>query len=319
MGVDDRPALRGRGDLGKQLGRARGGDGENHLVLGRDGDALNPEVESDGLPARCLEGAQTVREVDPAAPRADGGQGRIDEASRQPLRGDAGTPGRLAAAEDLRHHRPQQLGRPFLGGGVEDGDGEGLPEAAIERPGGVEALGDGRLGAGAEERQGSEVIGGAAFGHPPRGPEDPPRHEAGVGTHGPAPSAPELDEGKGGAGGARQAAGGANLVEIGHHRAVSRKQQVVAVVDRAAEDVVEERAAAPAGMGRRLVKRDPAARFERTHRAGQAGDSGADDVDHWHQNTPWRRAIQSFSILDRPTGSSRRSQPRRSSRPSRRR
>ena len=67
--------------------------------------------------------------------------------------------------------------------------------------------------------------------------------------------------------------------EIGERGVIARQQQVIAVVDHHAELRIVIGAAAPARLSRRLVHDDALAPLAQPNRGGEAGESGADDVD----------------------------------------
>src|SRR5271155_2094587 len=70
----------------------------------------------------------------------------------------------------------------------------------------------------------------------------------------------------------------ADPVEIGDCRAVAGEQQMVAVIDMAAESRIEIRAAAPAGVAARLVEPHAAPGIGQRYCCGKPGEPGADDI-----------------------------------------
>ena len=72
---------------------------------------------------------------------------------------------------------------------------------------------------------------------------------------------------------------GADAVQIIQRRAIARKQEMVAVVDRHADRSIVIGAAAAAGECGRLVHGDGSAARRQPHGGGQAGKAGADNVD----------------------------------------
>jgi hypothetical protein len=99
---------------------------------------------------------------------------------------------------------------------------------------------------------------------------------------GPAGAARQIDEGKGGPGRAGQSIARADFLDIGQRFPVGGQQDVIAIVDAAVELGVEVGAAAPARVGRGFIERDGLALAGQAHRAGQAGDAGANDMDSGH-------------------------------------
>lgn len=89
----------------------------------------------------------------------------------------------------------------------------------------------------------------------------------------------EVDEGIGGLGGLDHGVAGADAVEIAQRRPVGAHHQMVAVVEVASEAVVVKGAAAPAGLRRRLIKKDVPAAAEQGDGGRQPGQTGADYVD----------------------------------------
>ena len=74
----------------------------------------------------------------------------------------------------------------------------------------------------------------------------------------------------------------ADGVQIGKDRRIGAKDQMIAIVDQAAERLVVKRAAASAGLSGGFMKRDRAARAGDFNRTGEPRHAGADDVDHRH-------------------------------------
>jgi hypothetical protein len=205
------------------------------------------------------------------------GQRRIDEGFRQAVARDAGPSCRFAAPERLGHHRPQQLRGTLGGGGVEHGHGQRLPEALIGRRLAPEEIADaGAPGPGQFDRR--HVVRGAASGGAAPGAEDPPGHDAAIGPHGPALAGRKIDERDRRGRHRQQFAFGADRGEIAHRRAIARQQQVIAVVDLGAEQIVEVRAAAAARLARCLVHDHARARLDEPDRRGEPRDARADDV-----------------------------------------
>src|SRR5207253_2991450 len=78
--------------------------------------------------------------------------------------------------------------------------------------------------------------------------EDPPRHAAGIGAQRPALARGEIDEGEFRVRRTGQRRAGADLLDVTHRRRIAAEQEMIAVVEAAAELGIEIRAAAAAGM-----------------------------------------------------------------------
>ena len=112
----------------------------------------------------------------------------------------------------------------------------------------------------------------------------------------------------------------ADGAQIGQRRLVAREEEMVAVVDPAAELLIRIGAAAAAGRVGRLVEDDVATRLRQAHRGREPGEAGADHVGpglRCHQSRPCRTASQSLEAVGtrtRRAGSRHASAIRRSSR-----
>src|SRR5262249_13897498 len=92
--------------------------------------------------------------------------------------------------------------------------------------------------------------------------------------------------------------------EIVARRAVAGEEQMIAVVDRHPDAGIVVRAAASAGEARRLVNDHAGAGLRQPQGRGQAGKSGADDVDRpQHQTSASRNRIQASRPRETWTGS----------------
>ena len=281
MQVEDRPAADRHGEPGQQLGGDRRRDGQDHLVARRQRDAVAGEIQRRDRTTGALEGPEAAAEADFGARPGERRERRVDQRGRQARGGDVGPAAGSAGAEDLPQDATHQPRRRLLRAGVEDRHGQRLPEAAVEHRAAVEAVGDAVPRPGGEQPQRPQIVGGMAAGHPAGGHGDPPGQPALVRPQQPMLAARQVDEGKDGLRRCRQRRPAAEPVEIGEHRRVGAEDQVVAVVDAAAEGGVLEGAAAAAGMVARLVEAETAAESFRRQRQRrrQAGQPGADDMD----------------------------------------
>ena len=118
--------------------------------------------------------------------------------------------------------------------------------------------------------------------------QQPPRQRSLVGRQHPALAGRRVDEIDRATPRAAHLRARADRVEIGERGAVAGQQQMVAVVDRHAERLVEIGAAAAAGLARGLVHHDVEGPAGERGRRGKPGEPGADHMDHRfaHQNTP---------------------------------
>src|SRR5207248_7336817 len=84
---------------------------------------------------------------------------------------------------------------------------------------------------------------------------------------------------------------------------VAREQQMIAVVDPAAELGVEKRAAAAAGMLAGFVERDAMPVGDQHHGGGKTGHPGADDMHPARRahTRPWRNTSRSLCSFDSET------------------
>ncbi len=163
--------------------------------------------------------------------------------------------------------------------GVERGIRQWLPQPPIESRSGQQKIGDEIVRPGAHESHALQVIGQAYARNAPRRLEQPPRHAAGVGPEVPALAARDVEKRVTRFRLADQRAPRADRVEIGYRRLVARDQQVVAVVDAATQRRVEIGAATSARLRRRFVDGDADPCLAQPQRGGEAGQSGADDMD----------------------------------------
>ena len=215
---------------------------------------------------------------------------RRHQVGPEAVAGEIGAAGRLAPAEGEAHDGPEQTGRGLVDRGVEDGDGQRLPQPLQQRAGAAEPPGRGIAIACAGQRQAGEIVVHAAAGHAAPRRHDPPRQRAGIGAHGPALARAQVDEGEGRARLADQAALGADRLQVGEHRGIGAQDQVVAIVDRPVQGGIVERTAAAAGLGRRLPKDDALPRLHQLHGARKPRHAGADHVNGRHDPShPSRR------------------------------
>ncbi len=113
------------------------------------------------------------------------------------------------------------------------------------------------------------------------------------------------------AGGPTSLSAGADRLEKGQRRMIGREQQVIAVVDHHVERRVMVGPAAPAGLAGGLVHDDVRALRRKTHRGGEPGKSGTDDVNRArHQMKACRRMIHSSRARGRWIGRRGGDQPR---------
>ena len=135
------------------------------------------------------------------------------------------------------------------------------------------------LGACPDQRHQREIIAQAGIGHAARLVEHPERQPAVAEIELPALAGGEVDERKLRALRPDQPGLGADRSRIGQRVAVARQQQMIAVVDGEVGRGVEIGAAAAAGLLRRLVDMHLVIRVGQPDGGGEAGNSGADDVD----------------------------------------
>ena len=300
MDVDDGAALPRRGEGRDEGGRRGRRHGQDHALPFLQGDAFGAEVEVGRGAARGgrrgesrgrIRGrglGRAARPGNPAQPPPEPNrrpsppeehEGRIHERMGESDPRDPRPAGRLPPREGLAQHGPQQAGRAGPGRRVQRRDRKRLPEPLEQRPAVPDAVRHRAVGSGRREPQGGgEVVPGLRVGSPPPGAQEPPRQPSAVGPQGPSLPGPDVEERKAGRDGADQSVGGPDVGKVAHGGPVAAQQQVVAVVDQAAEPRVGVRAAAPAGPPAGLVEGDRPPRERQGHRGGEAGEAGADDV-----------------------------------------
>ncbi len=278
MRIDDGAELVGRRELGNEAGRYRRRHGQHHgLVLA---ERLAPGLEAERVyPAAAeIERAQAGGEAHRGRRAAQMRERRIDERLRQPLPRHE-RPARIAApGEGLGHDARQHRRRRLAGGGIEGGDRQGPPEAAEERRLAAQHCGDGAVVLREGEADRAEIL------RQPRSRdaavlvEDPPRHAAARGRSTQRSPVARSRKGKAGSAGPVSVSARADRREIGHRRAVALQQQMIAVVDAAAERRIEIRAAASAGLRRCLMENHGNPGIGKPHRCGEPGEPRADDM-----------------------------------------
>src|SRR5204863_4469146 len=101
----------------------------------------------------------------------------------------------------------------------------------------------------------------------------------------------------------REGVDGADPLDKSQGGRVAGEQQMIAVIDAAAEFGIEKRPAAAAGMLAGFVERDAMSVGDQRHGGGETGDSGADDM-HPARRThtrPWRNTSRSLCSFDSET------------------
>ncbi len=278
MRIDDGAEVVRGIEAGHEARRDRRRHGQHHRLV--RADFLLAAVEGERVEPLGGEGERTQAsgEARGGAPAREMRQRRIDQRFRQPVARHQRPAGLTAAAERLGDDARQQRGRALVRRGVERGDGQRLPQAAIERRAGVEHIVHRLARRWRGRARGAEIVAQMRARHAAPAVQQPPRHAAAPRPQHPAIAGGEIEERKFGGAGTDQRVGGADRGEILHRCAVATEQQVIAVIDAALEGRVEIRAAASARLLRRFMDDDRDARIGKPHRGGEARDAGADDV-----------------------------------------
>ena len=232
--------------------------GEDHTIIAADldcvrfehqpGDVIRAEVQRP-QPARQSGSRRRGRARQQAPDRRN--------VSESPSRGTSGrhaAPPRPSVSTRIRQNSRADARSTR---GVQRSDGKRLPQPAEKPAAAIQHLGDRRRRAGPAQRQRSEVVSRTGVRDPSGALENPPRHGPSVRPHTPALPGLRVDERKDGILRPLQRVACADPFEIVERPAVSGQQQMVAVVDAAAELVIEIGTAAAAGMRRLLRKAAP--------------------------------------------------------------
>jgi hypothetical protein len=142
----------------------------------------------------------------------------------------------------------------------------------------VQDFGDGRRGRRPAQGERGEIVGGSGAGHPSSRAADPPRHGAAVRPQGPALAARRLDKREDRVERAFERLTRADPIEIVARRAIAGEQEMVAVVDPAAEFGIEIRTTAPTGVPAGLVEPHRPTGVGERGRGGEPGEPGAHDM-----------------------------------------
>ncbi len=233
-------------------------------------------------------------------------KGRVDERLREAVARHQRAACRAAAPESVAKDTPKQPGRPLVDAGVERGDGQRLPQSGKERAPPVERLADRRLRTGATQGEHVEIIDAARTRDPPASPEDPPRKSPAIRPQDPPLPGRHVDKRESRVLGAVDRAARADPLEIVERAAIAGEQQMVAVVETAAELGVEIGTAAPAGMAARLVEPHFSPGGGQGYRGREPGKPGADDMGPAAARSaahrkPWRSTSHSFAARDKAT------------------
>ncbi len=278
MAVDDGAEFAG----GSEAGHQPGGDGRRHRqyhgIAVVQGHGPVSEIQLRHAAVLDIQAPEPVVEADIGAPAFEKPDRRIDEAFAQALFGDQGTAGGFAAKKGFPHHRRQQGRRPFLGGGVEDGDGDRFPETPKEGVVGAQALGHRGLAAGPGEPERPQVIDGTAARDPAGLGKDGLGQKPGIQGDRPPLGGFQVEEVKFRPFGSGQTVLRPDVLQVCISRPIAAEQQMVAVVDAAAHGIVLERPAAAAGMSGGFVQNDPVPGLDQADRRRKAGHAGADDM-----------------------------------------
>ncbi len=228
---------------------------------------------------------------------------------------------RPAPGERFRDHRPHQPGAALVSRRVQRRDGQRLDQPlvqAVMRQQPTHRVGRLRR----PQPQQPHVIGQSGSRHPARWQEHPPGQPPFVRPHRPTLAAAHIDEREHRRGRAGQRMPRSDPVEKRHRRAVARQQQMVAVVDPAAEFTVEIRPATPATRRPGLIDhhRSPGlGEGERRRQACQPATDHMDAAGHIRAAFHPKANRTRISIFSQPGTETRLStcfQPRRSNRPS---
>ena len=227
----------------------------------------------------------------------------FDQHVAQALARDQRPAGAPAREQRLADDRAGKAGGAERRIDVQRREQQRLHQALIERAIAFDLVADELVVAGPEQRHHRGVVGRLRVRHALAVLEDPERNAAVVHLQQPALVGLEIDERELGMLRSLEAGLGADRACIVEHARVARQHEVIAVVDDEVGRSIVERAAAPAGLRRRLVQVDAEAGIRQPDRRGKAGHAGADDMDvGFHQMNAYRRRMDSLASLPRRTG-----------------
>src|SRR5437867_5081944 len=166
----------------------------------------------------------------------------------------------------------------------------------------VQNVGHCRGGVSAPQCDSGEIIGRPGFGHPSLLAQDPPRKYPTIRAQDPALPGRSIDKGKDRLLRTLKRIEPAAPVEIAEGSIVAGKQEMVAVVDPAAELRIEIGSAAPAGMKARFVQTYLATCSSKLDCGSETGKTGANDMRCTRPDAhmrPCRNTSQSLCEVDR--------------------
>ena len=223
-----------------------GGTGQYHPIALGQGHVAVVEHQAPQSIARGLDPAQAVAEGELRPQGLQPRDGGVDDRRGQTLARDDRPARRLAAQHGFRQHPGHQVGGCVLRRGVQAGDRQRLDEPVVEGAIAAQAPRHGILPPADQQPDQREVPHRADARHPAGRLEEPAAAE----PEGPALSGTEILEREDGGRRDVHSGEGAGVLQKRHGRPVAGEHQVVAVVDRPAERLVEE------GSGR--ARRRPA-------------------------------------------------------------
>ena len=307
MRIDDRRIIVRHHQFRHEARGYRGRYCEHHLVFRTQGDRAIIEAQLRDARAGKAEGAEPCPETDLGAAAAQGCQRRVDEALREAFQRHQRLAGGGAAPQGLRQDAPEQPGRRIARAGIQRRHRDRFPQAPEQCARRIEHFGHPRLRRRSAQLQRFEILPGPSARDAPRFREDPPRQTAPARPHRPALAGGEVDKRDRRFIGPLEGLDRADPLDIRDRRLVSGKQQMVAIVDPAAEFGIEKRAAAPAGVLPRFIEAHGPAPLGEHDCDSEAGHAGPD---HMHSarrlgfpahSNPCRSTSHSLCGFDRRT------------------
>ena len=215
MAVDDGAEFAGNLEAGHQPGGGQRRHCQHHGVAVVQGRGPVSKIQPRYPTVLDIQAPEPVVEAKIGTPDFEKPQRRIDEAIAQAPFGDQGTASGLAAKKGFAYHRRQQGRRPFLGSGVEDGDGHGFPKPPKEGAVGAQALGHRGFAAGPGEPERLQVIERAAARNPAGLGKDGLGQEPGIQGDGPTFGRFQVEERKFRPFGSGEAVVRADVIQVG--------------------------------------------------------------------------------------------------------
>src|SRR6516165_9209024 len=189
----------------------------------------------------------------------------------------------------------------MVGTRIQRSDSERPPQGAEHHLVAIDRLDHCRRGFGSPQRQDGEVIGCSCPRRSSLCVQDPPWKSPTVWPQGPAPAGIGIHKGEDCFRWALQGIERADPFEVVERGLVAGKQEMVAIINAAAELRIQIRTTAPAGIAARLIKPHVLAFGGQPDSSGEASKTGPDDMHRARpcsHTSPCRNASQSLRGFD---------------------